>query len=43
MTSKKDSCIIKRYLLNIIKISQWSYLVIKQKLNENKIILYWEK
>jgi hypothetical protein len=28
----------KRYPLNIFKISQWFYLVTKQKLNEKKII-----
>jgi hypothetical protein len=28
-----------RYPLNILKIFQWSYLIIKQKLNENGKIL----
>jgi hypothetical protein len=31
--------ILKRYPLNILKRSQWSYLITEQKLNENKITL----
>ena len=29
--------IIKTYLFNIFKMSQWFYLITKQKLNENEI------
>jgi len=41
MTIKKKvfSNIMKRHAINIFKMSQQSYLKIKQKLNENKIIL----
>ena len=35
--------IIEIYLHNIPKTSQWSYLLTKQKLNENKIIAKKEK
>ena len=31
--------ILKRYPLNILKRSQWSYLIKEQKLNENEITL----
>jgi len=31
--------ILKRYPLNILKRSQWSYLITEQKLNENEITL----
>jgi hypothetical protein len=42
MTNRKKytlANIIKIYFINIFKISQKSYLITKQKLNENKITL----